>query len=208
MAKPNVQIYRSFDMGFDPDPAYCLWIAHLGNRFIAFKEKLWLRTIAPDIADDIRAESEGMRVVTTFCDPTLDINTGADVVTIKDRFENRGVPMECSVNSRELFAHAIHTALGQEVEPGVPKLQIYQPGCPYLCKTLPKQRFDDKHPLRLARHKHDHAAVALAYFLISSGAMDRMPDIGNNGSRSNKLWLQPKAQSRFVLGSQGVRDHS
>lgn len=177
---PSVQIYRGFDLGFSPDPAYCIWIAHIGKRFIAFKEKVWLKTVAADIAKDMVAESEGMKVSMTYCDPVMDIKTAADVRSIKDLFEENGVPMEASINNREHYAHAVHTALQEEAEPGVPKLQILDKipgpgnlGCPYLIKTLPQMRYDPKHPLRMADSKNDHGVIALAYFLISSGATER-----------------------------------
>lgn len=169
----SVHIYRSFDLGFSPDPAYCVWIAHIGKRYIAFKEKLWLKTVAPEIARDMLEESEGMKVRMTYCDPVMDFKSAADVRTIKDIFEDNGVPMEASVNNREHYAHAVHTALSEEAEPGIPRLQIYKQGCPYLVKTIPQQRYDPKHPLRMADNKNDHAVIALAYFLISSGATER-----------------------------------
>lgn len=191
---PSVQIYRGFDLGFSPDPAYCVWIAHIGNRYIAFKEKLWNKTVASDIAKDMIAESDGMRISMTYCDPVMDIKTAADVRTIKDIFEENGVPMETSINNREHYAHAVHTALQEEVEPGIPKLQILdkQPpnfGCPYLIKTIPQQRYDPKHPLRMADNKNDHGVIALAYFLISSGATER-----RSASSLYKLpkWMRPR----------------
>lgn len=208
----GVQIYRSFDMGFFPDPAYCLWIAHLGDRYIAFKEKKWLKTIAIDIARDIKAESEGMKVVTTYCDPSIDINTGADIRTIKDIFDDNGVPMENSINNREFYAQAIHAGLGQEVRPGVPLLQILEGsgktyGCPYLIKTLPMMRYDEKHPLAMADHRDDHPTVALAYFLISSGAMERKGTGLSQFSSSTPRWMRPKHDSTLRLGSESVRDY-
>jgi hypothetical protein len=201
---PNVQIYRAFDLGFSPDPAYCVWIAHLGNRFIAFKEKLWYRTVAPDLAKDILAESEGMRVAMTYCDPTMDIKTAADVRSIRDQFEDNGVPMEPSINNREHYAHSVHTALQEEVDLGdgkrIPKLQILDKtppdmGCPYLIKTIPQMRFDPKHPLRMADSKNDHGVIALAYFLISSGATDR-----RDTSSMYKLpkWMRPHETNKVI----------
>lgn len=190
-------------MGYMPDPAYCLWVAHLGNRFIAFKEKLWFKHIASDIAKDIVGESEGMNVAMTFCDPTISINTGADVQTIKDTFEMNGVPMECSVNNREHYAHFVHTALAEEAEPGIPRLQIFAKGCPYLIKTLPMQRYDPKHPLKMAEHKDDHAVVALAYFLISSSSLEHR---AMTPSVTPKRWLLPKVDKSWTLGHDNVRD--
>lgn len=199
------QIYRAYDHGYFPDPALCLWIAHLGNRYIVFHEEIWFKTIASEIGKMIKEKTEELgikRVVTTYCDPTIDIHTGADVRTIKDIIEAEGVPLETSVNSRELYAAAIHQALGEEVEPNVPRIQIYTKGCPYLAKTLPRQRFDPKHPLRMANHKDDHAAVALAYFLISSGSMERGASAAQRGT---KRWMQPKQDERWVLGRKDVK---
>lgn len=182
-------------MGYAPDPAYCLWIAHLGNQYIAFKEKLWNKTVASDIAKDIVLESEGMKVAMTYCDPVMDIKTGADVRTIKDTFEDNGVAMETSINNREHYAHAVHTALAEEASPGVPRLQILDKGagiglgCPYLIKTIPQQRYDPKHPLRMADNKNDHGVIALAYFLISSGATERRTV---SGLYRLPKWMRPK----------------
>jgi hypothetical protein len=204
---PSIRIYRSFDMGFSPDPAVCLWIAHLGNRYIVFKEKLWHRTVASDIAKDIIAESEGLRVNMTYCDPSMDFQTGADIRTIKDIFEENGVPMEKSVNNREHYAHAVHTALAEEVEPGIPRLQILDGsgkpyGCPYLIRTIPLMQFDEKRPMAMADHRHDHAVVALAYFLISHSSYEHR----SLKTTSTPRWLRPKQSKQAVLGSESVRD--
>lgn len=199
------QIYRAYDHGYFPDPAYCLWIAHLGNRFVAFHEQVWYKTIVSDIAEQMKDTTKVLeipRVTVTYADPTIDINTGADIQTLKDIFEVKGVPIELSVNSRELYASMIHMALAEESEPGVPKLQIYTKGCPYLAKTLPKQRYDPKHPLRMANSKTDHAAIALAYFLISSGAMDKGV---TNQAKIGRKWTQPKANATWTLGNENVR---
>jgi hypothetical protein len=40
-----------------------------------------------------------------------------------------------------------------------------------LAKVLPKIRWDDKNPRRMANHKFDHPVVDLAYFAISSGVL-------------------------------------
>jgi hypothetical protein len=141
-------------------------------------------------------ESKGMRIAMTYCDPVMDIKTAADVRSIREIFEENGVPMEASINNREHYAHAVHTALQEEVEPGVPRLQILDKtpgfgdlGCPYLIKTIPQMRFDPKHPLRMADSKNDHGVIALAYFLISSGATER-----RSASSTYRLpkWMVPK----------------
>ena len=211
LIKSGARIYRVYDHGYKPDPAYCAWIAHLGDRYIVFHEKFWMETIIADIAEEIRAITREMgieRVVATYCDPTLDIKTGADIRTMKDIAENHGVPMDCSINNREQFASAVHTALGEEAQPGLPRLQIYaagvrlgSPGAPYLVKAIPLQRYDVKKPLALANQKHDHPVVSLAYFLNSHSAEHRraLKDI------EIKPWMKPKKGSNNVLGYSNVR---
>ena len=205
-----VKIYRAFDMGWAPDPAVCVWFAIIGKRILVFKEKTWLRTIAADIAQDMVKESKGMHIAMTYCDPTIDIKTGADILTIRDTFENNGVPMEPSVNSREHYAHAIHSALQSEVEWGsreamthVPRIQFLQGngvGVPLTIKYLPMMRYDDKNPMEMADHRHDHLPIACAYFLMSVIPTTKAVDVG-----PPKRWMQPKKGERKVLGSNNVR---
>lgn len=203
-------IYRAIDAGWFPDPTICLWIAHLGNRFIVLKEKLWWRTIAVDIAAEIKeidAQLGISRVAMTYCDPSMDINTTADVRTLRDLYEENGIPMEISVNNREMYASFVHSALGQQATEDTPRIQFYangRQGCPYLVKTIPQQRYDPKKPLKMADHKDDHGVVALAYFLISSGSMDHRLAQAENKPRP---WMIEKPGARFVLGQDCVRDH-
>jgi hypothetical protein len=206
----KARIYRAYDHGYAPDPAYCCWIAHLGNRYIVFHEKRWLRTIVSDIADeihDIDRELGVTKCVTTYCDPSIDIHTGADVRTIKDIFEQHGIPMECSVNNREHFASSVHTALAEEAEPGIPRVQIYRGygnvGAPYMIKAIPQQRWDEKHPLRLADQANDHPVVSLAYFLLSHSSEEHrrfdakpLPKWMRPHPSENKDWVLGKDNSR------------
>jgi hypothetical protein len=203
----SARIYRVYDHGYKPDPAYCAWIAHLGNRYIVFHEKVWHETIVSDIAEDIKREDEMLgvnRVVATYCDPVIDVKTGQDVRTIKDIFEDHRVPMDNSINNREQFASAVHTALAEEVEPGIPRLQVYNNGrlgCPYLVKAIPLQRFNPKRPLAMADQKHDHPVVSIAYFLISHAADPRR----TFEAQSVKKWLRPRKTETNSLGHQNVR---
>lgn len=172
---PWIQIYRAFDMGFFPDPAVCVWLAILGKRVIAFHEETWFRTIAKDLAANMVQTTRELvgenAVAMTYVDPQIDVRTGSDTVTVMDTLEMNGVPCEASINDRVLYADAIHGLLGEEVEPGVPRFQVYEPGCPMLAKYLPKMRWDEKNPRKMADHKFDHWIVALAYFAISSGVV-------------------------------------
>lgn len=170
-----VQWVRAFDMGFYPDPAVALWIAIVGRRVIVVHERTWTNTIAKDLAAGILQETKDLLgrelPMVTYADPAIDIKTGHDAITVRDTLELNGVAIECSVNDRVLYADAIHGLLGEEVEPGVPRLQIYEPGCPNLCKYLPRMRWDETNPRKMANHSCDHWPITLAYFAISSGVL-------------------------------------
>lgn len=199
-----VRIFRAYDHGYWPDPAVCLWIAEVGRQLVVFKEKVWWKDVAKDIAEDIVGESKGMNVVTTYCDPSIDVQNGADIVTIRDTFELNGVPMDPSVNNREYYAHAINSALKMEVEPHVPRLRLYQPGCPYLAKYLPQMRYDERNTQAMADHKHDHAPVALAYFLMSVMPIGERTPL--SGTKLPKWMRGPSREQR--LGIKQVRRNS
>lgn len=205
----HATVYRAIDAGWFPDPTICLWIAHLGNRYIVFHEKLWYKKVASEIAEEIKEIDHQLgvkRVAITYCDPTMDINTTADIRTIKDMYEACGIPMEKSINDREMFAAAVHTALAEEAGDSLPRLQIYnhgRDGCPYLVKTIPQMRYNPKRPLAMADHKEDHAVVALAYFLISSSSMERRGP-GSGGSPM-RPWMREKRGQKFTLGSESVK---
>ena len=212
------QIYRSIDLGWYPDPTYILWIAHLGSRYIAIHEKVLYKTIIPDVAKIIKEEDTrlGIRdpkvadgptrhIVTTFIDPSADIHTGQEIRTSRGIFEANDIPLECSVNNRELFAQVIHQALGEEADYLTPRLQIYRGnkifGCPYLCRAIPLMRMDPKRTMYMANHQHDHPPVALAYFLISHAADERHPYQPIKFPR----WMIPKKTRRGSLGEDYLR---
>lgn len=208
------EIYRAIDSGWFPDPTVCLWIAHLGKRYIVFREETWYRTTAADVAKDIKrieaemAEAAGverLRVVTTYCDPSMDVNTQADIRTIKELYEVNGIPMECSINDRKLFPVAMNHALVEEVGPGVPKIQFYSRGCKILIKTIPMMSYDSKDPEKMADNRHDHWVITCCYFLMSHGADDRRGSIGNDGK--SKKWLISKGRDAKPLGYHNVRSN-
>lgn len=190
---PWVRIYRALDWGYDPDPAVCLWIAVLPNtRAVVFKERTWRHTLAPEVAQQIRRESEGMRIVETFCDPTLDFTTGQSRFSIFDQFEHGGVPLTKSRNDRELAGYAIHQYLNTIID-GTPQLQIVRGmgsyGCPHLIRTLPTLQMEPPpgNPAKIAPGE-DHYAIALAYFCMGQAAPSQAPAPPRLGS----LWRRPR----------------
>ncbi len=202
---PWVRIYRSFDYGWYPDPSVFLWFIVFGKRVICFKEMVRYRTPAQDLAKEVVAESRGMHITMTYADPTISVKSGvgasADIQSIQDVMERNGVPIELAVNDRVLYAHAINTFLKEEVGPDTPKFQMYAPGCPYLSKYLGKMRYDEKNPLAMADHKHDHAPCCLAYFAMNYLPNTAPPPMATNTGR----WMRPKKSGRQVLGRDNVR---
>lgn len=204
----SATIYRAIDVGWFPDPTVIIWIAHLGNRYIIFHEVVEYKKTASELAQIIKNEDQSLgikRVAITYCDPSMDINTVADVRTVKDQFESHGIAMECSVNKRELFASSVHTALAEEAFEDTPRIQFYHngnSGCPYLVRTIPMMRYNPKKPAAMADHKEDHAVVSLAYFLISHAA-DEMRPVEETKTRP---WMVLKHTKSLVLGSDQVRN--
>jgi hypothetical protein len=215
----NSVMYRALDAGWYPDPTVCLWIAHLGNRHIVINEKMWFKTEATKIAEDIKAEDARlmrmaypdadplpqMRVAITYCDPSIDINTTADIRTIKEIYESCGIPMENSINDREQFATALHQALAEQAGEWTPRLQLYvsgHKGAPYLSRTIPQMRFNPKHFKKMDDHKDDHAVVALAYYLMSHAADPRRESELN---KPTPKWMQPKLGERKHVGWSNTR---
>lgn len=202
-------IYRAIDVGWFPDPTVVLWIAHLGNRHIVFHEIVENKLTAADTAQLIKEEDLRLgisNVAMTYCDPSMDINTTADIRTIKDVYEANGIPMECSINKRDAYASAIHAALSEEAGEDTPRLQFFSngsQGCPYLVRTIPQMRYDQKRPSYMADHKDDHAVVALAYYLMSHASDPRN---GSPTSSTLRPWMKPKIDKLTYLGNNNVRD--
>ena len=195
-AVPWISIYRVIDWGYFPDPAVCLWIAVLPNkRAIAFKERSWKRTLASEVARQIIRESDGMQIVETFADPTMEIKTGT-TFSIGELFDQQHLPLTYSVNDRELAGYAIHNYLNTAIE-GQPQLQILAEsgslGCPNLIKTLPRLRMDPTHPSRIA-NGNDHYAIALGYFCLGQAPPSRDP-----AHPTIPRWMRPKWQTRVRL---------
>lgn len=205
----SATIYRAIDAGWFPDPTVVLWIAHLGNRHIIFNEKIWYKTTAAEIAEDIKAEDDRLgvrRVAITYCDPSMDINTTADIRTVKETYEANGIPMECSINNREMFATSMHNALAEEAGENIPRLQIYvngRDGCPYLTRTIPQMRYSLKRPKAMDDHKDDHAVVSACYYLMSHSSEAKREF---QGPAILRPWMRLKDAKRFVLGSDQVRE--
>lgn len=191
---PWINIYRAVDWGYFPDPAVCLWLAVLPNkRAICFKERTWRRTLASDVALQIKAESQDMHVLETFVDPTMFIKTGQSPYSIAEHFEQNGVPCTPSQNDRELYGYAVHHYLNTEID-AEPQIQIVGPACPQLVKTFPLLQMDPLDPRKIADGP-DHWVIALAYFCMGQVPPSRDPIVP-----SMPRWMMPKQKQHQVVG--------
>jgi hypothetical protein len=175
---PWINIYRSFDWGYYPDPAVCLWTMVLPNGWeIVFKEKTWSKTLAADVAKDIVKESAGMKIIETFADPSCFAKRGETDYSVGDLIQQNGVPLRQSTNDRALYGYAINDHLRTIVH-GQPKLRILDTmgslGCPELIRTIPEMQVDPSDPNKMLAGK-DHHVVALAYLCIGSPVASQDP---------------------------------
>jgi phage terminase large subunit len=186
---PWINVYRAIDWGYFPDPAVCLWFAVLPNkRAIAFKERHWHKTLAGDVAKEIREESEGLHIAESFCDPTMHFKEGQEY-SIGDIFERNGVPVTASINDRVLFGYSIHEYLNTIIDEK-PQLQIVEYACPNLIKTIPTMKMDPDDPRKMA-DGNDHWVVATAYF-----CMGQAPPSHDPIRPAIPKWMQPKRKIR------------
>ncbi len=207
---PWIQVYRTYDHGYNPDPAVAMWWVVVGRRVFAVHEETWFRTIAEDAATkmvEVHVELFGdIPCAMTYIDPDLSYQDGKDAVLVQDKMEARGVPCEPSINNRVMIADAIHSLLGEEIEPGVPRCQIYEPGCPLLARYLPKMRWDEKNERKMADHKFDHWPMNMGYFGISSGVLTIAQEIEGKKEPIWKTWAAEDARQQRIAN--GYRRYS
>jgi hypothetical protein len=201
-----IQIYRTIDWGFSPDPACCLWIAVLPNgQAVVIKERTWKAKTARHVADCIKAESQGMRVVETYCDPSMFFGSEATGNnSVGDIIEAAGIALTPVKNDRIAAGYAIHELLNSTV--GIdettqrPKVVMFGPGCPQLVKTLPSMRMDEKRKEKIADHPHDHWVIAFSYFCMQRTGVSK-----ETFTEVVPRWMRPVSSTVKRLGAESVR---
>jgi hypothetical protein len=165
------------------------------RRAVVFKERTWKRTLAKDVALEIKAESRGMHITESFCDPTMNIKEGQDY-SIGEIFEMNGVPVTAAVNDRILYGYAVHEYLNTLIN-GRPQLNIVDAkgpyGCPKLIQTFPTLRRDKLDPRKIANGP-DHWVVALAYFCMGMAVASR-----KSATSSVPQWMRPRKRPSVGL---------
>lgn len=191
-----LNIYRSIDWGYDPDPCVVMWhVVFPNGHKITFRERKWLRTLAGDVAKDVKALSSGMQIVETFADPSMFVKRGDSPYSIAEIFEMNGVPLTPSQANRELYGYALHEILDREID-GHPEWQIVAPECPNLVRTMPLVQMDPVDPRKLA-HGEDHYVECAAYFAIGKAQPNK-----NAATPARPLWTLPRrAHNRMVAAS-------
>lgn len=197
--QPAPFIYRAIDHGWH-DATVCLWLASYPNgRTVVFKERSWTHTTAQEIAKAIKIESAGMRITDTLCDPTMFSTSESTGSSVGDVIEQYGVPLSKSKNDRTAAGYAISEYLNTTLPDGLPKLQLYTPGCPMLTKTLPAMRIDPTNVGRIADDKQDHWPIALSYYCMGATATPRLKH-----TIERPYWTRQTTDTQFRLGSESV----
>lgn len=198
-------VYRAVDWGWH-EPWVCLWIAvYPSGRAVVVKERSGTHMPAQVVASLIKAESQGMRVVETYADPSMFAPEDSGLMKEASIFEAIGIGMTKSKNDRTAAGYAVAEWLNVLLADGFPRLQIYATQCPMLVKTLPNMRMDPKEPGRLA-DGHDHWVIALAYFCMAASATPReIRTVQTPSGYARQIHRPGWAGHRRRLGSESVR---
>jgi len=153
-----------------------------------------------------------MRIIETYCDPTMFPPAGSDVQLAGNIMEANGIPLSRSRNDRTAAGFAIGEWMYTPLADGKPKLQIHKSefpgmGCPMLIKTLPTMRMEPKNPGRLA-DGNDHWVIALTYFCMAPSSAPRIVTPVSGSTRVQQLIRQASmvgGMGRFRLGRESVR---
>lgn len=199
---PWVPITRVLDWGYDPDPGVCTWFAHLpDNRYIALQEYVFRKTLAKDVADEVKSRSAGMKIRQSIGGHDMWMKNNQTGESLAETFARHGVSWTQAATDRIHGWQRTHALLQETVDDGtgaLPRFQIYAPGCPTLARTLPMLQNDPKVPGDCLQ-KEDHAPDTLRWFAMARPTAGKTPGKPTAWSR-----LSAEAKSRILRGSQTV----
>jgi phage terminase large subunit len=199
-----IEVFRAMDWGFR-DPGVVLWIAAMPDGSLVVFDELVFRGMLPEeLAAEIKARSEGLKVRYTVADPA--VWAEHEGPSIAERIEQAGVPMIEGDRQRQPGWIAVHTWLSTTTDDGTgerPKLQVYRHGCPYLIQTIPEMVIDDKDPEDMkTKGVEDHACDALRYALQSRPTASRLPAAETSRSWMMREMMKSKGRTVNRLGSE------
>jgi len=163
--------FRSIDWGY-ADPCATLWFAVApSGRVIVYRERYKNKTLAKDVAKEIRALSEGEKITYTAASPDMwqeRGNTDIAGTTLAETFSISGVPLIRADNTRSSGWQRVRDFLAP-MDDGFPRMLIFST-CENLIRTLPEMMYDDHFVEDVADGLEDHAPEALRYGLMSRPA--------------------------------------
>lgn len=179
-ALSDLKIARGLDYGGggpSSKPGAVLWgCAFADGHAHIFDEFKSQRMTVKQIAEEIRARDKhwGLKGLTTWADPSLQINSGQVGESIAATFARYKVPLSFPSNDRLSGWQRVHEALAPCHHPhcinaqypeGRPWLSVH-PRCKYLIRTIPLMVQDETNPEDLDTDSDDHACDALRYLLM------------------------------------------
>ncbi len=157
--------FRSMDWGYN-DPCCVLWYAVGPDGALYVYRELYVRRVmCPDLADRVRALSEGEEIAYTAASPDVWAERGiADVSgpTIAEVFARHGVPLIKADDTRVSGWQRVREYLGGER----PRLRIFSP-CVNLIRTLPAMTYDAHRTEDMGDGLEVHACESLRYGVMS-----------------------------------------
>lgn len=170
--------FRAMDYGYN-DPCCVLWFAIAPDRHVfVYNEIYTKRTLASDIAFNMKSESRFEKIDYTVASPDMwqkhgvrDMMGGEHVA---DTFVRLGVPVIKADNSR--ISGWLRVRENLAISPdGTPYVQIF-PNCKNLIRTLPNLTYKVVNDIvtdDVSDRCEDHAAEALRYGLMSRPSPNR-----------------------------------
>ncbi len=204
-----IKFVRAIDWGYDPDEGVCTWFAMMPNRrYIAVKEMTFKRLIAKHAAEKIAEESRGMTIMYSIGGTDMWMKSGQTGESIAETFARNKVAMQQANQDRINGWQRVHALLTDVVDDGhgpVPMLQVYEPGCPQLARTIPMMQGDPKNPGDILQRK-DHWIDTLRTFAMSRPSTSHKPKDDAWARLPKEVRARILKTSRSnVLGSESVR---
>jgi terminase large subunit-like protein len=189
----------SVDWGFVKPGSCGWWVLTPEGHAYREDEYLFTRTIASDVAKEIRRRSKarGIKVSYTVGDTQMWSPDGQTGETIAETFARHGVPMiqaqKDRVSGWQRFRHWL-----QDSPDGTPWLQS-SPNCAYFNRTIPALVSDAHKPEDVNSDSEDHAADEARYFVMSRPPIATAPGAPAVKAGSLAWWKRLQTDRPGVL---------
>ncbi len=196
---------RAVDWGYS-NPGWCGWFCSMPNgRAYLEKELLFRKTLASEVAKEIKAQSKGMKIRYTVGDTQMWATEGSGKgETIAETFSRFGVPMIHASKSREIGWQRLRHWL-RPLEDGLPAM-VFSPACRYAVRTIPSLVCDPNAPEDVDTNGEDHAGDGTRYYVMSRPSPARIPAPVYTADQWGAV-LSSAAPRPAVLGAECVRTY-